>query len=185
MSRIAKQTAALGLLAAITIGAAAALTEFDTRLGARIWGDPDRETQFAANWQLGAVFAYTSGSVIGHICALIAGFLGTRWWSPQDGLFAGAGIGVVNLATSASLAVFITRDGDTISGYVDYVDPNPLHQPAVLIAVFVVIGAAVLAARLGSIVGEQSRPLPALITLIIAIPVIHLIAFWALTGVGP
>jgi len=181
MSQTAKRAAILGLLAAITIGAAAALTSVDARIGVRASADPDTEAQFATNWLLGAVFAYTSGSVIGHVCALLAGYLGTRWWGPRDGVLAGASIGVVNLATSASLAAFITRDGGAMSGYAPYVDPNPLHQPAVLIAVLAVLGTAVLAARMGASVGEQERPLPGLITLIIVIPVMHLIAFLVLT----
>lgn len=147
----------LGYLAAFTAGAALLLTWFDARLGSSLWTDPESEPQWAASWRLGAVFAYTSGSVVGHICALVAGYLGARWWDPYDGLLLGLGIGAINLAASACMAVPASLNGETMKLYVDYVDPNPLRQPAVLGAMAAVLIMAVIMAGLGALTARLRR----------------------------
>lgn len=183
MWRSVGHTAVFGGLVAVTVAAALAFSSFDARLGSGAWADPELPSQWAASWRLGAVFAYTSGSVVGHICALFAGYFGARWSSQRDGVLAGLAIGVANVAASACLAVPATHDSGTMAGNVRYVDPNPLLQPAVLVAVAAVLAGAVIMATYGSGIARLSRlHWLALIPLVIVVPIVHFLATTALAG---
>lgn len=185
MPQSARRAVALVGLVAVTVGAALALTWFDAREGSNLWPDPQQPSQFAASWRAGAIFAYTSGSVIGHICALFAGYLGARWWGRYYGVLAGFGIGVVNLAASARMAVPITLDPDTMAGAVGYVDPNPLHQPAVLGAMAAVLIMAIVMACLGTAVAIRvPGPQHALGALALLVPLVHLIGYVGFVTIG-
>jgi len=173
---------ALSLVAA-TVGAAFALTWYDTELGNTLIADPEVPAQWAASWRMGAIFAFTSGSVVGHVCALLAGYLGTRRCSPRDGVLAGAGLGLVNVAASAVVAVFTTTDRGATFGNVDYVDASPGHEPVVLYAMLAVLAMAAILATLGSLVAALPRfRRIALVPLIIGVPVVHLAAIMWLGG---
>ena len=185
MPRSLGYIAAFGVLAAITIGAALSLTSDNGRMGSRIAGDPETPAQWASSWRLGAVFAYTSGSFAGHICALVAGYLGARWSSQRDGVLAGLAIGVINVTGSVSTAVFATRDSTTMHGTVQFVDPNPVLQPAVLIAVAAVLGGAVIMGAIGSRVADLSRlRWLVMIAMAAVVPIFHPFATLSLLNAG-
>lgn len=173
ISRSRRRAVAIGGLVLATVGAALALTSFDAEVGSGIYADPQQPSQWATCWRLGAVFAYTSGSFIGHICALVAGFLCTRWWSPRDGVLVGTGIGVANVAASALLALPATTGDD--AWYAEYVDPLPFHQPAVLGAMAAVLGMAIIMAGLGAIAARLADGHPlTLIPPAAGVAVVHL-----------
>lgn len=168
--------AAFGVLATITIGAALSLAWPSAHMVSRIAGDPEMPEQWAASWRLAAFFAYTSGSVIGQICALIAGYLGARWSSQRDGVLLGLAIGVVNVTASVSMAVPATHDSTTMHGTVQFVGSNPLLHPVAYVAVAVVLGAAVGMGAIGSRVADLPRlRWLALAGLAAVVPALHLL----------
>ena len=174
MSRSLGYMAAFGFLAAVTIGAALSLTWPNAHMGSRIAGDPETSAELAASWRVGAVFAYTSGSLIGHICALIAGYLAAHWSSPREGVLAGFAIGMVNVTATGSMAMLATHDPATMHGLLPYADPNPLHQPAVLVSLAVVLGGAVGFGAIGSRVADPPRHRwLAMAYMVALVPVLH------------
>lgn len=188
MPEYRRHTAVLVGLGVLTVGAAPAVTSYDAHLGSTIWDDLTTDDQMLAGWRLGAIFAYTSGSVIGHICALLAGYLATRWWRPRAGLLAGSGIGVANLTASACVAVPVTvhlaggplfGNGDGTSG----IDPALTGHPAVFAAMAATLAMAVILAICGSAVARLPwlRWLP-LVALSVLVPVAHFVATMTLAA---
>ena len=103
-------------------------------------------------------------------------------------MLAGLAIGVINVTVSASSAVFATRDPGTMRDLVRYVDPNPLRQPVVLVAVAAVLAGAAVMATFGSGVARMPRlRWLAMTGLVIVVPIFHLIATIGLVkgGLGP
>jgi len=182
MVRSAWRVAVVGVLIAATIGAAMALTAFDAGFGSESYYAPDAASQFAGSWRLDAVYAFTSGTMIGHICAVFAGYLGAIWWDPGRGVVLGTGIGVANLAMSVHEALPITYGApDAKYAYADKiikaVDLNPLHQPAVLIAMALVVAIAGFLAWLGTEAARRPRRRwNPLLRTVAAVPIGHLIA---------
>ncbi|MGP3933593.1 hypothetical protein [Nonomuraea sp. KM88] len=148
------------LLLAVSAGVAAALVVPDLQVGNAMVTDPQWSEQHIAEWRIQAVLAYTSGSAVGHVCALLAGLLVARWSmtdARQAGfitaLLAGSGLGAIQLAVASWAATPLLYElsdfpgtGDPMEDWV--VNPGLQHHVPVLVgmaltfAVFLAVAAA-------------------------------------------
>ncbi|MFF0773827.1 hypothetical protein ACFYUK_33395 [Nonomuraea wenchangensis] len=70
--------AAYAALIPVTVGATVLLVALNLDVGQSKWPDAQPEDQMVAKWRTAAVLAYTSGSAVGHVCALVAGLLAAQ-----------------------------------------------------------------------------------------------------------
>jgi hypothetical protein len=93
--------AGYGLLIGLTVLAAVLLVPFHMEAGHELTNfDPQSPAKVLMWWRGGAVFAYTSGSGVGYVCAVLTGLLAAGWASgrrtrraaPAATLVAGPGI---------------------------------------------------------------------------------------------
>ncbi|MEV4289280.1 hypothetical protein AB0K40_27545 [Nonomuraea bangladeshensis] len=72
-------------LIAVTGSAAVLLAALNLDVGQSMWPDAQPDDQVVAKWRTAAALAYTSGSAVGHVCALVAGLLAARWARTRRG----------------------------------------------------------------------------------------------------
>lgn len=109
--------AAYVALIPVTVGAAVLLVALNLDVGQSKWPDTQPEDQMVAKWRTAAVLAYTSGSAVGHVCALVAGLLAARWARDKPwrtglvaAVLAGAGLGLADLAAASWKASHLLRE---------------------------------------------------------------------------
>jgi hypothetical protein len=109
--------AAYTVLIAITGIVAVRLVPFSITMGQDLWHDAQSDKQMVTSWRGSAVFAYTSGSWVGQLCALLAGLLAGRWAKLSTrgtglgaAMAAGAGLGLTALVPAFWTAAPRLRD---------------------------------------------------------------------------
>jgi hypothetical protein len=191
-SRIVTIAAYAGLVAFVGI-AAALLVPRNIHLGQDVWPDAQTDEQSVTSWRGAAVLASTSGSGIGDLCALLTGVLVARWGAPKTrwsglatAVLAGAGLGLVDLATAFRTAgprlreltrspVLTREDGTTI------VDPGLRHHGCILAAVIVAFVIFLIAAGIGFGLGSGLTPkLTVVAVSVVLAPVVHYVTMMAL-----
>ncbi|MEO3797201.1 hypothetical protein ABGB14_43965 [Nonomuraea sp. B10E15] len=156
-----RHIAIYGVLMAVTAVAAAALVVPNILVGGDTVTDPQWAGQYVAEWRRRAVLAYTSGSAVGHVCALLAGLLVARWSMHRErraglvtALLAGSGLGAAELAVASWTATPFLRDlsgfpgtGDPLEDWV--IDPSLQNHVPVLVAMASVFVVFLVAAGAG------------------------------------
>jgi hypothetical protein len=139
------------------------LVPFNIHTGLGLFFDAQSEPQSVAAWRLSAALAYTSGSEVGPVFALVTGLLIARWKAHRAtriGLLAavsaGAGLGLVDMVPAWSRAAsplhdlvrnpaLMSRDGMTI-------DSGLLGHSVVLVVMAVAFVHFLIAAGAGFLV---------------------------------
>ncbi|TDD00519.1 hypothetical protein E1292_28590 [Nonomuraea deserti] len=193
--------AAYAALIAVTGSAAVLLVALNIDVGRSMWPDAQPDDQVVAKWRTAAVLAYTSGSAVGHVCALLAGLLAARWarnktWRTGfvTAVLAGAGLGLADLAVAswraapllrvfAASPVLTDNDGTLI------VDPGLRHHGCIPAAMAVVFATLLIVAGLGFGVA-QARPANKCLLIVVSLALVPIAHFWLpavvmLSGVGP
>ncbi|WP_329428408.1 hypothetical protein OG339_03330 [Streptosporangium sp. NBC_01495] len=182
-------------LLAVTAGAAALLVAPNLQLGNALVTDPQSPGQYVEEWRNEAVLAYTSGSAVGHVCALLAGLLVARWSTDKTrraglvaALLAGSGLGATELAVASWTATPLLRDlsgfpgaGNPPEGWV--LDPSLQNHVGVLVAMALTFAVFLVAAGAGFWVAQRAMLLKfVLVTVfVVIVPVaLFLVAVFAL-----
>ena len=90
-------------LAVLTGVAAVMLVSFDVDLGQDLTADAQSDAQALSSWRTSAALAYTAGTGIGQVFALMAGMLASRWARTREAngvavaFLAGIGLGLADL----------------------------------------------------------------------------------------
>ncbi|MBT2212395.1 hypothetical protein [Actinomadura sp. NEAU-AAG7] len=178
------------LLVAATAVAAVTMLSRSIEQGLEVWPDAQSETQMVAAWRGAAILAYTSGSEVGHVCALLAGLLvartaAVRSWpaGPAVAVLAGTVLALVNLSlawwkASPRLAY--------LTGPVDpaVIDPGLRHHSCVIVAIALVSTAFSALAAAGYGLGMKRNIKAAVITLMV-LAALALDGHFILTGLVP
>ncbi|WP_433465519.1 hypothetical protein [Spirillospora sp. CA-128828] len=177
-------------LIAGTAIATLALLSRNVDLGQELWPDAQTGPQAVYAWRGGAILGYTSGSEVGHICALLAGLLAVRavkaraWRAGLAvAVLAGTVLALVNLSlawwkASPQLAQLA---GPALYGTVD---PGLRHHICVIVAIMLVFTSYLVFAAVGYFLGLKRRnkaTLVLLAALLVAAPYSHFIAATILT----
>jgi hypothetical protein len=169
--------AGYAVLVAATGVAAAVLLTRNIALGREAFVDPQDAPQRLAAWRGSAVLAYTSGSEVGHACALLAGLLvapalatPSRRIGVRVAASAGAVLALVNLLVawwpaSARLAELAATMATMYPSVV--LDPGPGRHPSVIIAIVLVAAGYPLLAILGFVLGRKRYIRTAVATLFV------------------
>jgi hypothetical protein len=192
-SRLVPITAGVGLVALVGV-AAALLVPRNIQIGQDVWSDAQTDEQTVTSWRGAAVLASTSGSAVGDLCALLAGLSVARWrasrtrWSGLlTAVLAGAGLGLVDLATAFRTAAprlreltrspLLTREDGTA-----IVDPGLRHHGCVLAAMVVAFVIFLIAAGIGFGLcpGRLTTKLTAVAVSVVLAPVVHYVTMMAL-----
>lgn len=172
-------TAVYAVLVAGTAVAAVTLLSRSIDQGLEVWPDAQMDTQMVAAWRGAATLAYTSGSEVGHVCALLAGLLvarvvATRAW--RTGLvvavLAGAVLALVNLSSAWWKA------SPRLTHTIYPVDPGLRHHVGVIVAIALVFAAFLVLAAAGYILGLKHKVKTLIVTLmvlVVAAPYSHFI----------
>ncbi|WP_242889860.1 hypothetical protein [Actinomadura litoris] len=183
-------TTVYALLVAATAVAAVTMLSRSIEQGLEVWPDAQSDTQMVAAWRGAAVLAYTSGSEVGHVCALLAGLLVARtvtvrsWRAGLAGaVLAGAVLALVNLAlawwkASPRLA-YLTGPVDPAA-----IDPGLRHHGCVIVAIALVFTAFLALAAAGYGFGMKHNIKAAAITLMVLVA-LALDGHFILTGLVP
>ncbi|WP_327089835.1 hypothetical protein OIE66_04235 [Nonomuraea sp. NBC_01738] len=141
-------TATYAALIVVSVTASILLAAPGADAGRSLWTDPQSLSQILGSWRMSAAFAYTAGSTVGYVCAIIAGRLAVR---PLVAYLAGAVLGLVQLAASwvTSSATMAADLASWTSEEAVRPDPGILHHPSVLAAMVLVFLTLPIAARLG------------------------------------
>ncbi|MEV0630139.1 hypothetical protein ACI2LC_40795 [Nonomuraea wenchangensis] len=162
--------AAYVAMIAVTGSAAVLLAELNLDVGQSMWPDAQPEDQMVAKWRTAAVLAYTSGSAVAHVCALVAGLLAARWARDRTwrtglvmAVLAGAGLGLADLAAASWKAAPLLREFATSPVLTDndgtqIVDTGLQNHVCVPVAMAVVFATLLIVASLGFAVAHL-RPL--------------------------
>ncbi|MEV2268489.1 hypothetical protein [Nonomuraea africana] len=180
-------------LIVVSATASILLASHNAYVGRSLWVDPQPLDQILGSWRTAAALAYTSGSTVGYICAIIAGSVAARWRTPRPltAYLAGAILGLVQLAASwATISSFLVSNLESWTRVVEVpLDPGLQHHPSVLAAMILVFVTLPIAARLGfGTAGDQPENHTTLvIASILLIAIVHLIVpvMPLLSGVGP
>ncbi|MEU4704775.1 hypothetical protein [Nonomuraea dietziae] len=157
------------------------LASHNAYVGRSLWADSQTLDQILGSWRAAAALAYTSGSTVGYICAIIAGRLAAHCHTPRPltAYLAGAILGLVQLAASrATISSSLASDLESWTHVVEVpLDPGLQHHPSVLVAMILVFVTLPIASRLGlSTAGDQPENYAMLvITTILLIAIVHLI----------
>ncbi|TDD71121.1 hypothetical protein [Actinomadura rubrisoli] len=158
--------------------------------GLEVWPDAQMDTQMVAAWRGAAILAYTSGSEVGHVCALLAGLLvaravPVRAW--RTGLAVAVLAGTVLALVNLSLAWWKASPRLAhLSGPVDpaVIDPGLRHHSCVIVAVALVFAAFLALAAVGYRLG-MNRNIRAVVITLMALVVVALLGHFFLTGLVP
>ncbi|MFI0405948.1 hypothetical protein [Actinomadura sp. 3N508] len=132
------------------------LLSHSLNVGLDVWHDAQSDPQFLAAWRGAAVSGYTSGSGVGHICALLAGLLVAHAGAAAGrgkrigaavAVFAGTVLALVNLSLAWWKASPRLTRLDAVS--MDAIDPGLRHHPSVIIAIVLVFAAYLVLAAIG------------------------------------
>ncbi|MUN39380.1 hypothetical protein [Actinomadura litoris] len=178
------------LLVAATAVAAVTMLSRSIEQGLEVWPDAQSETQMVAAWRGAAILAYTSGSEVGHVCALLAGLLvartaAVRSW--QAGLAAAVLAGTVLALVNLSLAWWKASPRLAhLTGPVDpaVIDPGLRHHSCVIVAIALVSTAFSALAAAGYGLGMKRNIKAAVITLMV-LAALALDGHFILTGLVP
>ncbi|MEZ7127789.1 hypothetical protein ACBR40_20905 [Nonomuraea sp. AD125B] len=188
-------------LIAVTGGAAVLLAALNLEVGQSMWPDAQPDDQVVAKWRTAAALAYTSGSVAGHVCALVAGLLAARWARDKTwraglvtAILAGAGLGLADLAAASWKAAPLLREFAASPALTDndgtqIVDTGLQHHACVPAAMAVVFATLLLAAGLGFGVARV-RPVYKCLLIAVSLALMPVAHFWIpavvlIPGVGP
>ncbi|WP_344890248.1 hypothetical protein [Nonomuraea antimicrobica] len=178
-----RRIASYGTLMVVTAIAAAVLVAPNISLGESTVTDPQWTGQYVAEWRRGAVLGYTSGSAVGHVCALLAGLLVARWSVRRarradlaTALLAGAGLGATELAVSSWLATPLLYERSGFPGTGDpaedwIIDPSLHHHVSVFAAMALVFVMFLVAAGAGFWMARRARWLRAALTTVFVVVV--------------
>lgn len=193
--------AAYVALIALTGNAAVLLVALNLDVGQSMWPDAQPDDQVVAKWRTAAVLAYTSGSAVGHMCALPAGLLAARWARDKTrrtglatAVLAGAGLGLADLAAASWRAAPLLREFAASPGMTDndgrlIVDPVLWHHGCIPAAMVVVFATLMTVAGLGFGVA-RARPVNKTLLIVaslVLVPIAHFLvpAVVLIPGVGP
>nr|WP_157383250.1 hypothetical protein [Nonomuraea coxensis] len=196
-----RYVAAYVTLVAVTGSAAVLLVALNLDVGQSMWPDAQPDDQVMAKWRTAAALAYTSGSAVGHVCALVAGLLAAHWArdnTRRTGLaaavLAGAGLGLADLAAASWTAAPRLRDLAASPALTDndgrlIVDPGLQHHGSIPAAMAAVFATLLIVAALGSAVA-QARPVNKALLILVSLalaPVAHFLipAVVLIPGVDP
>ncbi|RKS70873.1 hypothetical protein BZB76_5353 [Actinomadura pelletieri DSM 43383] len=185
---------AYGGLLLITGFAAVVLFDFSVDVGLDLVTDPQDDRQRLAAWRGAAVLAYTSGSEVGQVCAVIAGALAVRWLGRERrwarlvaAVGAGAGLATTGLGVARWMAADRMRELarnrieiDEAQGIYADLDPALRRHGCVLAAIAVAFVLYLVAAGIGGAAALleplwlRSTVLAVLVVAaILAMPVVH------------
>ncbi|RFS83403.1 hypothetical protein D0T12_20325 [Actinomadura spongiicola] len=196
---------AYGCLLLVTGFSAVLLFEFSVDLGLDFVTDPQDDRQRLAAWRGAAVLAYTSGSEVGQVCAVIAGALAARWLGRErrwSRLVAAVGAGAGLATTGLGVARWMAADRmgelaknrieiDGAQGLYKDLDPTLRRHGCVLAAIAVAFVLYLVAAGIGGAAALleplwlRSSVLAAVVaTSIVVMPVVHYLVSHELTPSG-
>ncbi|TMR07571.1 hypothetical protein ETD86_51565 [Nonomuraea turkmeniaca] len=163
-----RHIAVYAFLLVVTASASAVLVAPNLQLGNDLVTDPQWPGQYVAEWHREAVLAATTGSAVGHVCALLAGLLVARWGMHKarragliTALLVGSGLGATELAVASWTATPLLRDlsgfpgtGDPLEDWI--IDPSLQNHIPVLVAMALTFAVFLVAAGAGFWVAHRA-----------------------------
>ncbi|MEW9549508.1 hypothetical protein [Nonomuraea sp. NPDC050783] len=177
------------ILTAMTAVAAAVLVVPNAQLGQDTVTDPQWTGEYVAEWRRAAALAYTSGSAVGHVCALFAGVLVARWSRHRarraglvTALLAGAGLGATQLAVASWRATPLLchmsgfpGTGDPMEDWI--IDPSLHNHLSVLVAMALVFAVFLGSAGAGFWMAHRAMLLRLVMTMVF-VAIVPVALFW-------
>ncbi|WP_433477982.1 hypothetical protein ACQPZP_13650 [Spirillospora sp. CA-142024] len=162
-------------LVMVTGVSAFALVPAGIRFGSFAWDDMTTDRQMMALWELSAAAACTAGSLVGQLCALVAGMVaGARRMRPVVAVGSGMVLGLIDVG----LAVWAARPRlnawartspllELSTGRIS--DTEPLAHGPVLTIVLITLVIFPVAAGCGLAVARAPLPLKVLLVPVVAV----------------
>jgi hypothetical protein len=132
-------------LAVLTGVVAVMLISFNVDLGQDLAYDATSDAQAVSSWRTSAALAYTSGTGIGQVFALMAGMLARRWARTREvngvavAFLTGIGLGLADLVSAfvaAAPRLRVLAHAPQLMSYEgrQVIDPGLMHHGIVLVA---------------------------------------------------